>query len=109
MRTKKQTVGLARVNMISCPRVERSPFSFATDVADGGVSPDPCSALLVVTLVVSANLVAFGLMLCLTEVASHWLSCECSATKAGSGDGWHGLGLGVGAGWASSCCLDQSR
>ena len=88
--------------MISSPRVERSPITFATDVTDCGVGTYPCSALLVITLIVRSHLVAFGLISRFACVASAWVGCECPATEAGSGDGWHGLGVG-----ASGCCLDH--
>ena len=49
--------------MISSPRIKCASVSFATDVTDGGVSSDPRTSRLVVALVVSANLVALGLVL----------------------------------------------
>ena len=82
--------------MISRPRVERTPITFATDVTDRGVSPHPCSTLFVISLVMSSDLVALRLVLGLAWVAAHWLGCECPTGQTWAGDGWHGLGVGVG-------------
>jgi hypothetical protein len=94
MRSEKQGIILPWIDMIGSPRVSCASVSLATDVTDGGVSPDPCSTLLVVTLVMSSYLVALRLMLGLAQVASHWLGCELTTTEAGTLDGWHGLGWG---------------
>ena len=62
MCSKQEGVSLTWVDVISRPRIERTAITFATDVTDRGVSPDPRSPLLVVTLVVRSHLVALGLM-----------------------------------------------
>ena len=63
MRSKEEGIILPWIDVIGCPRVSCASVSLATDVTDGGVSPDPCSTLLVVALVMSSDLVALGLIL----------------------------------------------
>ena len=63
MRSEKQGIILPWIDVIGCPRVSCASVSLATDVADGGVSPDPFGTCLVVTLIVSSYLVALGLIL----------------------------------------------
>jgi hypothetical protein len=65
MRSKEQGITLPWIDVIGCPRVSCASVSLATDVTDGGVSPHPCSTLLVVALIVSSQLVALGLVLSL--------------------------------------------
>ena len=65
--------------MISRPRVNRSAITFTADVTDCGVSPDPCSALFVVALVVGSYLVTFGLVFGFTQITTHGLGGECPA------------------------------
>jgi hypothetical protein len=63
MRSEEQGIILAWIDVIGCPRVSCTSVSLATDVTDGGVSPDPFGTCLVVTLVMSSELVALGLIL----------------------------------------------